>query len=286
MRQSRYWLGLLVTWLCLVAIVPGLVTPFETAGPALSAIVCIIALFVGVPRSVQTYLGLAVAVVAVRPLLGYSTNGEGLAAAGFDLLCVVVSLELVTRVTDVFDRLQIVAEDAVTIQLGGNEITPLAGERRIESEMARSRQFERPLVVMTVSARGHRGQQQLHELLQKAQRDVIDRYVEGRLYRLLREHLRESDIVTRQNGQLVVMMPESDRELARETIGRVQERAVDELGLAVQAGIAAFPAEERTLVGLLDRASTEMESKLFVPPEGVGDAEHPQSVSDADVDSA
>ncbi len=286
MRQSRYWLGLLVTWLSLVAFIPALVESAQTLSHMMSAVVCIVALFIGLPRSVRTYIGLAIVVVGVRPWLGYSTSGTGLVVACCDVLAVIISLELVTRVTSVFDRLQVVAEDAVTIQLGGNEITPLAGERQIGDEMARSRQFERPLTVMTLSARGHRGQQQLNELLKKAQREVIDRYVEGRLYRLLRQHLRDSDIVTRQNGQLVVMMPESDRQFALDTISRVQEQAADELGLTVQAGIAAFPSEERTLVGLLDRATAEMESKLLVPAHRDKDLDGHRPVSDADLESA
>lgn len=264
MRQSRYWMGLLLTWLSLIAVVPAIVEPGLTLALPLSAVVCIFALFAGLPRSVLTYTGVAILVFGVRPLLGYSLSGQGLLLAGSDLLCVVISLELVTRVIDVFDRLAVVAEDAVTIHLGGSEITPLAGERRIETEMARSRRFERPLALMTLSARGHREEQRLDELLKRAQREVIDRYVEGRLYRLLRQHLRETDIVTRENGQLVVMMPESDRQFASDTIKRVQELAADELGLTVSAGIAAFPSEERTLVGLLDRASSEMDSKLVV----------------------
>ena len=286
MRQSRYWLGLLVTWLSLVALVPAFFESAETVAHVMSAVACIVALFAGLPRSARTYVGLSIVVVGVRPWLGYSTSGVGLVVAGYDLLAVIISLELVIRVTSVFDRLQVVAEDAVTIQLGGTEITPLAGERQIGDEMARSRQFERPLAVMTLSARGHRGQQQLDELLKKAQREVIDRYVEGRLYRLLRQHLRDSDIVTRQNGQLVVMMPESDRQLAQNTISRVQEQAADELGLAVQAGIAAFPSEERTLVGLLDRAAAEMESKLLVPTHRNEELDGHRPVSDADLESA
>ena len=97
----------------------------------------------------------------------------------------------------------------------------------------------------------------------KAQREVIDRYVEGRLYRLLQQQVRECDIVTRQNGQFVLMMPEADREFAQSMIDRVQEVATDEIGLTVNAGIASFPNEERTLVGLMDRASAEMDSKLL-----------------------
>jgi PleD family two-component response regulator len=162
--------------------------------------------------------------------------------------------------------LKTVAEDAVTIQLGAELFETGRGDQGLQEEMSRARRFERPLTMITVSAKGQRKQQELHQLLVKAQREVIDRYVEGRLYRLLQQKVRDCDIVTRQNGQFLILMPETDRQYAQTILERVQEAAMDEIGLTVHAGIASFPSEERTLVGLLDRASTEMDANLLSSP--------------------
>lgn len=266
MNRSRYWLGLLAIWLCATSVLTHFARhgDFVTFASFLACAVSVAVLFCGLRRSRPAYAAIAVVTIASRLIWGESLAGIGLAFVGLDLLCAMVTFVLATHVVATLDRLQIVVEEAVTIQLGA-EMLSMCDDQKIQEEMSRSRRFDRPLTLVTVSARGDRAEQSLDEIFAKAQRELIDRYVEGRLYRLLKRHLRDSDIVTHQNGQFVVMMPETDRDFARETIDRVRELAADELGLAVSAGVAAFPKEERTLVGLLDRAATEMESKLLSP---------------------
>lgn len=268
MLHLRFWLTLLIGWVCLIANLNRLASPGEIglfAQLSAVAIVCLV-LITGQPRGsikLPVYLVALLLAPAGRLVGGEGFVGADFAFAVVETCIIVISLLLADQVLQCITSLRRVAEDAVTIQLGAELIETGRGEPGVQEEMARARRFERPLTVITVSAKGRRKQQELHAVLQKAQRDVIDRYVEGRLHRLLQTKVRDCDIVTRQNGQFLIVMPETDREFAQQVVARVRDAASDEIGLTVNAGIAAFPQEERTLVGLLDRASAEMDEKLL-----------------------
>jgi len=58
----------------------------------------------------------------------------------------------------------------------------------------------------------------------------------------------------------VLLLTETDRERARHVAERVTARMREQLGLEVRFGVAAFPAEEVTLSGLLDRAEDDLDA--------------------------
>jgi hypothetical protein len=259
----------LVGWLCIVTNIDRLVSLGEISPFARVAavVICIGLLLAGVSRGrLWIYVGATLLSPFVRVLTGEEILGTGFAYMVVETCIFVVTVGLSNKVLNSIGTLKTVAEDAVTIQLGAELFETGRGDQGLQEEMSRARRFERPLTMITVSAKGQRKQQELHQLLVKAQREVIDRYVEGRLYRLLQQKVRDCDIVTRQNGQFLILMPETDRQYAQTILERVQEAAMDEIGLTVNAGIASFPSEERTLVGLLDRASTEMDANLLSSP--------------------
>ena len=268
MIQVRFWLATFALWLLVLSNIDRIVSLNEittfakVAAVLFSAATFLIGWPTRIPRSWLFAIAIGIA-PASRVVMGMGLTGTDFALVVVESCMIAVTLGIANQILSSLAVLRQVAEEAVTIQLGAELITPGRGEIGIQEEMTRARRFDRPLTVVTVSARGQRKQQELDAILLKAQREVIDRYVEGRLYRLLQQQVRECDIVTRQNGQFVLMMPEADREFAQSMIDRVQEVATDEIGLTVNAGIASFPNEERTLVGLMDRASAEMDSKLL-----------------------
>jgi hypothetical protein len=266
--QVRFWLALFALWLLVLSNIDRIVSLNEitTASKIAAALFSAGIFLIGWPNRIPRAWLFAIAIgtaPAARLVMGMGLMGTDFAFVVVEACMIALTLGIANQILSSLAVLRQVAEEAVTIQLGAELITPGRGELGIQEEMTRARRFDRPLTVVTVSARGQRKQQELDAILLKAQREVIDRYVEGRLYRLLQQQVRECDIVTRQNGQFVLMMPEADREFAQTIIDRVQEVAADEIGLTVNAGIASFPSEERTLVGLMDRASAEMDSKLL-----------------------
>ncbi len=268
MTQLRIRLIALTLWLGALHSMERLAgsTGLQTSVAWYATLAAVVFLLVGEQRRWANrwwYAAVTACVPLVRWLAGAPVFGDALPAVFTETSFVFMTLMIVDGILQPLREVRDVIRDAVTIRLGADPAESDAAEVEVRTELKRARRFERPLTVMTISARGHRKDGELNAILLRAQREAIDRFVEGKLYLLLKQQVRDCDLVTRKNGQFVVVMPETDRNFAQSSLERLREIVADEIGLTVSAGIAAFPSEERTLVGLMDRAASEMDSRAY-----------------------
>lgn len=144
-------------------------------------------------------------------------------------------------------------------------LTGLANYRRliavIESELDRSRRTQRPFSIVLLDMDGLKTINDRYGHL-VGSRSLV------RLAKILRNHSRAIDTPARYGGdEFALVLPEAPREIATRVSARVRERLAGEMeepGLSVSAGIAAFPEDGDTaekLLGAADRALYRMKHR-------------------------
>jgi diguanylate cyclase (GGDEF)-like protein len=144
-------------------------------------------------------------------------------------------------------------------------LTGLANYRRliavIETELDRSRRTQRPFSIVLLDMDGLKTINDRYGHL-VGSRSLV------RLAKILRNHSRAIDTPARYGGdEFALVLPEAPHEIASRVSSRIRERLaseVEEPGLSVSAGIAAFPEDGDTaekLLGAADRALYRMKHR-------------------------
>ncbi len=130
----------------------------------------------------------------------------------------------------------------------------------IQTEVNRSRRYERPLSVVCVRPDFDTVDFVLHHLFQEVQKSIAHHYAIVNLGRMLKISMRRTDLVTledRRQGCFIALCPETDRAGALALEERIRQFAHQELGFSVVCGAAMFPEDALTFKEVVQQALTE-----------------------------
>jgi GGDEF domain-containing protein len=132
----------------------------------------------------------------------------------------------------------------------------------IQTEFTRSRRYGAPLSVVVVEPDSASVEVALHRTVQEVQRAMMSRYVLKGLVRVISNELRRTDFVfeQRRNGRFVILCPETTAEESAVVAERIGQAAMEQLGLRIGCGVAAFPEEALTFEQLVSQAGSSMKS--------------------------
>ncbi len=149
-------------------------------------------------------------------------------------------------------------EDAVESTALGTDtsriLSTTQGEEEINNELFRARRFDRPvsLVYLRVTLLpGMAGSLSEQFNLETAFRR---RYIQARIAQVVEAAVYRSDIVAWHNDNLVVCLPETNREQAEEFASQLYALIQIRLNLSVKMGVAAFPQDALIFPDLVDAA--------------------------------
>jgi hypothetical protein len=139
----------------------------------------------------------------------------------------------------------------------------------VDTEMVRSRRFERPLSLVIVQADPASINMQMHKLVQEVQRSMMQRYVLSTMARVLSRTLRRTDLVIEDSkpGRLLLVAPETEEAQANLVGGRITRLIQERLGIAASFGTASFPQQALTFEDLLSVAESRMQSEPLMNTE-------------------
>jgi GGDEF domain-containing protein len=131
----------------------------------------------------------------------------------------------------------------------------------IQTEFTRSRRYGAPLSVLVVEPDAVSVQVALHRTVQEVQRAMMSRYVLKGLVRVISNELRRTDFVfeQRRNGRFVILCPETTADESAVVAERIGQAAVEQLGLRIGCGVAAFPEEALTFEQLVSQAESNLQ---------------------------
>ncbi len=143
----------------------------------------------------------------------------------------------------------------------------------IYQELRRARRHERSAALMTLSATDPRGEA-LKRCVAQTIRELARDVLAARLAAMLSAELDDSDLIAWRDDSFVILLPETTRSQADRTASRLVATAKQCLGVDLQVATAAFPEEEVTFVGLLERAESRLRKNAIPetqPHESAGD---------------
>jgi hypothetical protein len=144
---------------------------------------------------------------------------------------------------------------------GSNKIQDLEkATEKIQNEIFRSCHYHHALSVIVVEPEPSSIRVSINRIVQEIQQKMITRYVLTGLDKLLKDELRQIDLVVKEDdkGRFIVLCPETDiSELAQLTT-RIQAAAMARLGLTVTCGTATFPEEAVTFDSLVNQAEQRL----------------------------
>jgi GGDEF domain-containing protein len=132
------------------------------------------------------------------------------------------------------------------------------GQETMFREIRRARNFRHPVALMAVSPTDQSVELSFDRLSRDVQRETVQSYLTAQIGALLSEETKDCDIVTRRNGHFLALLPQTDRQSARQLMERLKAVSKERLGLDLRIGLSTFPDEEVTLVSLMDRAETNL----------------------------
>lgn len=130
------------------------------------------------------------------------------------------------------------------------------GQAHIYREIRRARLYKRPATLLAVSVGDDLNDITLSRFVKEAQREMIRRYVSARTANLLVEELKDCDVITKRNDHFIILLPESDREVATDVANKLAARFKEKLGLTSKIGFSTFPDEAVTFETLLSQAES------------------------------
>jgi GGDEF domain-containing protein len=130
----------------------------------------------------------------------------------------------------------------------------------IKVEFIRSRRYNHPLSLMVIEPAEYTLQEDLERLIRENQKKISRKYLASRLAEIIIHQARRSDMIMAKDwdGRFVILCPENNASGTNVLAQRIQAAVKNSLGVSVQYGIAAFPADALTLDELIRRAETNM----------------------------
>lgn len=208
---------------------------------------------------VVALLDLAVLMVGGAPLFGDAYTYLTFSSFVFVIMTLIFSYRVSQATLEFRKAIETITFSDADIQL--RDLREM--QSVVDSEMVRSRRFERPLSLVMLQADGSSLNMTMHRLVQEVQRSMMQRYVLSTMVSVLSRCLRRTDLVIEDQkpGRLLLLAPETNEHEATKMGERITRLVQERLGVAAHFSIAAFPQHALTFEELLNVAEQRMQTE-------------------------
>lgn len=259
MTKLRTWMAILLLWMCLFLNIERVLKPINLASFVYVVVVLLAVAVISIPAvrvaRVSRIIAAAMAMILfLKWTLGYSILGASLPLTITELTAMVITVAIAQQVTLSIAHFELGASELLMLSQRHAPNSFDEGQREMYREVNRARKFHRPLCVVVLEPTVNSFKICVHRTIEQLQRKTIQSYVNAMLAELLVQELNDCDVVTRSGNRFLIALTETTLDKAQDIVARIAASAQQKLGLTLKAGAAAFPDEEVTLAGLLERA--------------------------------
>ncbi len=186
-------------------------------------------------------------VLGLKWQLGYPLFGTAAIVTVTEIGTLALTLGLARAVARVLRTSRDASRASALERSADSSAAVRAAQRETHQELRRARRYQRPaaLVAFVPADEAAKAGDQKNAL---------------RMARLMTRELRKCDVVVPRGEYIVGLLPETSRVGAGHVVSRLRASAAEQLDLPLRAGIASFPDEEVTFVGMMERAVAEIRS--------------------------
>jgi GGDEF domain-containing protein len=227
-------------------------------------------IYIGVFFWACVYIALKLFVFSSRPLL----SGVYLYLTITELSLLTISIFLAYNLARSLTEFENVIERVTFPKQGERVVEMKAANEDIKTEFIRSRRHNRPLSVLMIEMDPNTNKIGLEQTVKRIQKTMLTRYLLASLAQVLTKEARRTDLIIEQSeqGGFVLLCPETTAEGSYVLAERIQALAMEQLGISVNCGVAAFPDEALTFDDLMQKARFSLLS-----PEKLATFIYPQS---------
>ena len=263
MKRLRFWCVAICVWFFLLYNTERFHHPINLASfiYALTAISAV--LLVAFPAtsklSVFWLLGALLPIVLlIKMWLNYPIVGPSFTITITELCAISVTILLARQLGGSIDEINHALAGTLVSHINDRSRPFEDGQEDLFREIRRARKYKRPLALLAVSVSRNTNNKMLTPLIREFERDSLSQYTMAKISEVLSAEMKDCSIITRRNGHLVMLLPETERAEAQELVNFLMLSAQDKLGVQLRVGLSCFPSDEITFVSLLERAEEAM----------------------------
>ncbi|MBW3598787.1 MAG: hypothetical protein KY475_16115 [Planctomycetes bacterium] len=232
-------------------------------------------------------VGLLVLFLALKTWKGTPIAGPFLPLTVTEACALTITAILANRIAQSIREFEEAAVRVAFLDDGPSAASFDAAQSELYREVRRARRQRRPLALVALKPHPQQMPAAIPRVIEEAQKSCSLKLFERRLASVLARSVDDEGWVIQRGDHFLVLMPEYDHGQAVHIIERMEQAAVAELGVRLQRGLAAFPDEEITFTGLVERAEALMRGEEAPLPEhgwsiASLDAPHPRGARQPD----
>ncbi len=276
MHRLRIWTIALIAWLLFIVNVEQSSEKFLNVGRSSDTniiewysyvlLAAVVLITLSVPGVRRPPLRLALPVVVVLFLAvklyfewGGASKIEDVLRAATELSAIVLTLLLTRQLNRALDEFQ-EAVAAITIPHIGKSVDAFSADQgEMYQEVRRARQYNRPLALLALKVEEDSLKVALQKVLREAQRAMMHELVLAGVAGTLCDELQDYDIIGRQNGYFLVLLPEAKKEDVPGVANRLCNAVSERVGVKLQVAAVTFPDNALTFEGLVQQVTQQIE---------------------------
>jgi GGDEF domain-containing protein len=169
---------------------------------------------------------------------------------------------LVRELTHNLVEVEHTLDQLVFANFTGRALSLTEAADEIQTELQRSRRYQRALTVLVVEPDAKTLNSRLMPTIDEIQHNLAKRYALGKVSEALSENARRPDLIIRdeQGERFFIICPETTRDSSETLIQRMRAAIRTDLGISLAVGVASFPEDALTIEDLLNQASLRLSS--------------------------
>jgi GGDEF domain-containing protein len=269
MKRMRFLVAILIIWLFFLYNIERLSRPININRVAYIFVPIMAVLAIVVPRLRQVPLGVLLVgpvpiFLVLKAWLGYPIWGTAIPLTVTEVCVIALTTIMARRVSNGLSEFENAIAN-ITIGQAGKLPEPFStGQGEMYREVRRARQYQRPLMLMAIGVEEESVQVALDRMVQEVQQAMMKQYVLSGVARTLCDELEDYNIIAQRNDHFLALLPEVTPGKSRDLIERLRRAVSEQVGVALQIGIASFPEDAVTFESLVEKAVGEMDPAHLV----------------------
>jgi hypothetical protein len=204
------------------------------------------------------YFVMKLVLLSQRPLVGGIYTYLSFTELGLMLIAVFLTQKLALNLEEFEEAAKIFAFANVSKIKRVEE-----AQEEIQTELYRSRRFQRPLSVIVLEQDESKIQANISKVVEDVQHSLMKEYISAMLAKELSVQLRQTDILLEpdKKGRLIILSPDTDNDGIKAFIHRLRSLARSDL-FSLNFGAATFPNHALTFEQLLEQAESNLQQQI------------------------
>ena len=269
MRRLRFLVAILIIWLFLFYNIERLSKPINITRVAYISVPIMAILTILVSRLRKVPLGVLLVgpvpiFLVLKAWMGFRVWGTAIPLTVTEICVIALTTIMARRVSNGLSEFESAIAHITIGQVGKLPEPFSTGQGEMYREVRRARHHHRPLTLMAIGVEEESIQVALDRMVQEVQQAMMKQYVLSGVARTLCDELEDYNVIAQRNDHFLALLPEVVPEKLSDLTERLRRAVSEQVGVALQIGIASFPEDAMTFESLVEKAVEKMDPAYLI----------------------